>query len=185
MQFDIASFAIGCVVGLVAAAMMKLNALKDLSLKLNQIGVDLGISGFEPKNGSTQTIGPVSGTGNEVNQAGRDINKTSNLYKTVQAALQEASGGSSTGVRIARTERVQLKKDDPQFAKRLEDIRKSNSEEWFPLWIEACLADPELKRQLDATIQRLRNDGWVPRVIGCDNIPGGLHVNLDVERDYQ
>jgi hypothetical protein len=90
MQVDPTSLLIGAIVGAVVAFILRLHVLKKLDLKLDKLGIGLGVEGFdkeEPRSGVN--IGDVQG-GISGDIAGRDMHKSSNFYKMLQAAAREA-----------------------------------------------------------------------------------------------
>ncbi len=180
LHFDIASFLFGCVAGLVFASLLRLKALKELRLKLDKIGVDLGIEGFSETKSSdapTQTIGLVSGNGNEINQAGRDINKTSNLYKTVQAAAAAAiakDGTQAPSVFQINT-RFSHYTQNPSFQAQLSNIQRSGDNNWFEKYCASYMSDAGFQSDLAQEVNRLQRAGWhVASVRPVDNLNQGL-----------
>lgn len=179
-QFDLANVLVGILVGFVAAFLIRLSALKSLDLKLNKIGMDLGIEGFEPQGQSGVRIGDIAGQvhGDIV---GRD-KSVSNFFDKLQTSMQRVLG-SRTGIRQRRTRRFQWQSDDPNFTLRLNAISRSYRDNWTQEWIDLCLSHTSCKQRIYEEIQKCRAEGWEPVFIDFDNHGSGIHVNLDVERE--
>ncbi|MEF8727528.1 MAG: hypothetical protein V5B34_04880 [Accumulibacter sp.] len=182
-NFDLVNFLLGSLTGLILTSLLRLHALKELRLKLNKIGVDLGIEGFDAPavpNPPSQSIGNVSGQGNEINQAGRDINKTSNLFKTVQAAAAAAiaKGEHQSGTSFQLQTRLSHYTQNPELSERLSQVQRSG-DNWFEKYCSAYLQDSEFQRAVREEANRLRNQGWsVSTVRPVDNLNGGLLVEI-------
>lgn len=179
LHFDLASFLLGSVAGFVLMSILRLRALKELRLKLEAIGVDLGIQGFgepEPANPPSQSIGNVSGQGNEINQAGRDINKTSNLYKTVQAAAAAAlsNDGAPDRTVFQINTRFSHRTENQRLQAQLSSIQRSG-DNWFEKYCASYMADTGFQSDLANETHRLQREGWhVASVRPVDNLDQGL-----------
>ncbi|WP_157476452.1 hypothetical protein [Lysobacter sp. Root690] len=179
-EFDLSSFLIGCLVGIVTLSILRLKALKELRLKLEAIGVDLGIEGFgeTPSNPSAQSIGPVSGNSNEINQAGRDINKTSNLYKTMKAAAAAAAAAEDNKHPSSRifqlVTRFHHHTQNSSLKHSLSQI-KGSGDNWPERYYAAYIADNQFKSDLSAELDRLAAYGWrFTTVRPIDNLDMGV-----------
>jgi hypothetical protein len=173
--FDLTSLLVGLLIGGVVAFLLRLNALKRLSLDIKKIGLNLGVEGFEEPSRGFQISGNVGG-----DVAGRDMNKTDrsrNLYNTLQALAADRR------IKIRRPERIQAKTEDTRFGQSLQSLQREGGE-WFPRWIDACLSRTEIRQQIDRRITEIQDDGWSVTSMTFDNIPGGVHVNFDVEKPY-
>jgi hypothetical protein len=181
MEFNLSSLLIGVVIGALVAFLLKLNSLRRLELNLKKLGVFLGVEGFEEQPTSGVRIGDIGGdVSGDI--AGGDIVKSSNFYRNLQQVI---AGSINRRLKMRRLEHLQFKSDDSDFAAYLERLRERNrNKDWFPLWIQACLNRPEIKRQIDQKLNSFRKDGWDPVLLGLDNIPGGIHLNVELERDY-
>lgn len=86
MEFDVASALIGILVGVVIGFLLKLRSLQELSLKVQNIGLSLGVKGFEEANDDGGTTIEVTGNQNKV--AGRDWNE---ILNEIQESVDNSS----------------------------------------------------------------------------------------------
>jgi hypothetical protein len=181
MDFNLTSFLLGSVLGAAVAFMLRVQALKSLSLKLDQLGVGLGIEGFEDKQTSSSlTIGDVEG-GIRGDLAGRDINKgTSNFYNNLRKAL---SANPRRRLRLIRSEHLQIRSNDHQFIEELRQIERKG-DGWFGRYVDLCMENPEIQSAIHRKIQEIQNTAWEPVSLQFDNISEGIRVNIEIEQDY-
>jgi len=166
MEIDLLNLGIGFVIGLVLAYLTKLKSLKRLELNLKNLGVALGVEGFEEKG----------------SDSGRDINKNSYFYKAVQAATREALRGGSELPRLERTIRFNSRSEDEDLLTRLR-ITQDHKEDWFDRYINTYIESQDFQDDLKMETQRLKNLGWeVMSVRPADNIDKGLMFELIVGR---
>jgi len=183
MEIDLLNLGIGFVIGLVLAYLTKLKSLKRLELNLKNLGVALGVEGFEEKGSDSGgvKIKDVSG-GKFGDIAGRDINKNSYFYKAVQAATREALRGGSELPRLERTIRFNSRSEDEDLLTRLR-ITQDHKEDWFDRYINTYIESQDFQDDLKMETQRLKNLGWeVMSVRPADNIDKGLMFELIVGR---
>ncbi len=83
MNFDITSAVIGVLTGVILGFLLKLKSLQELSVKIQKIGLTLGVKGFEEQveGGSSSVKTGKIGKGFKGKIAGRDINETLNDIK--------------------------------------------------------------------------------------------------------
>ena len=180
--FDVANFLIGMLVGVVVAFLLKLNSLKTLGLKLDKIGLDLGVEGFEKE--STGNAVSVNAGGNVGDVAGGNIDKSINNSKFYQNLKQVLAAGNQNRTKIVRPERTRIISEDPMFGERLDKISRQN-DDWFETYIGECLSNLSFKSQIARKIQEIESNGWHVETMNFDNVPGGLHINFEVSRIFQ
>lgn len=179
--FDVANFLVGMLVGVVVTFLLKLNSLKTLGLKLDKIGLDLGVEGFEKE--STGNAVSVNAGGNVGDVAGGNIDKSINNSKFYQNLKQVLEAGSQSLTKIVRPERIQIVSEDAMFAEKLDNISRQD-DDWFETYINECLSNPSFKNQIVKKIQDIESKGWSVETMNFDNIRGGLHINFDVSRRF-
>jgi hypothetical protein len=181
-QFELQSFLIGLAAGLALMALLRLRALKTLALKLNQIGVELGVEGFEPERQHRGIqVGDVSGQVGDI--ATGNIDKSvSNFHRNLKKVFQ---GASQPLLRVKRTDSVRVESRDTAFAERLKEIQQARAEDWFDTCVTECLARSELRRPLDEAIKDWERRGWTIETLSFDNHGAGLHVNAELSRPYR
>lgn len=179
--FDIGNFLVGLLTGVVLAFISKLNSLKTLGLKLDKIGLDLGVEGFE-KDSSGNSVSVNSG-GNVGDVAGGNIDKSVNNSKFYQNLKQVLAGGNQSNAKIVRPKQIKIVSDDPVFAERLDNLSREN-EDWFERYISECLSNDKFKSQIIKKIKEIELNGWNVETMNFDNIPGGLHINFEVRRMF-
>lgn len=247
MQIDWTSFAIGGIAGLVLGFILKLSELKNLNLKLEEIGFSLGVEGFRRKritsrkqivgdvgrnftgqaaggnigsgsgsrknretrldSSDLQVVGDVGGNftgqaaGQDIHQtqtigslshnlqrdithrqfAGRDINHTSNLYQTVQAAAREALKGEGNDIlRLNKNIRFNAVIQNSHIRPQLQEVWQSTS---FENYVQYCVGLSEFRQALLSKLDELQQQGWrILEVKAVDQINGGLIVESMVEK---
>src|SRR5262245_24745163 len=133
-HFEPLSFLLGLASGAILMAILRLWALKSLALKLNQIGVELGIEGFSPESEasrSSASVGDISGsTVGDI--AGRDIDKsTSNFHRKMRKMVQ---GTVRRHLEIRWTDSMRVLSQDEKFTKALEQLG-SSGDNWFDQYV--------------------------------------------------
>jgi hypothetical protein len=132
IQFEPSNFMAGLIVGLVLAFLFKLSALKKLGLKLDKIGLDLGVEGFEPdkkQQGNAISVSDVSGTIGDVVVGNLDKSvKTSNFYKNLQSSIAKIVG-ERRGIIRRKTESFHW----VSMANRIEPVSAIKIEPLFPV----------------------------------------------------
>jgi hypothetical protein len=113
-------------------ALLRLRALKTLALKLNQIGVELGVEGFEPERQHRGIqVGDVSGQVGDI--ATGNIDKSvSNFQRNLGKVFQ---GASQPRLQIKQTDSVHIESRDATFAERLKEIQMTHEENWFDTYV--------------------------------------------------
>jgi hypothetical protein len=181
--FDLTSLLLGLLIGAILAFLLRLQALKRLSLDIRKIGFNLGVEGFEETKPPGFHVG--GNVGGDV--AGRDMTKDQRRYledrsidqsTTVLEALAE-----DRAIKILRSDHIRATTTDKAFAQHLDNLQRGGGD-WFPKWIDACLARSDIREQIDARITEFERDGWIVRTLSLENVPGGLHVNIDIARAY-
>lgn len=184
MNIDWASFAIGAVAGAVFLAILRLHVLKKLDVKLDKLGIGLGIEGFEkPAEPSGVTVGNISGSsiGDIV---GGDKN-TSNYYRNIQAAVQQAIAGRDSGAAIDlhRPLRLSLTTDDPQLLASLRQVQSSGRS--FEEYCRVYMESDAFARDLQAASEEAKRYGWeIQSVRPVDNLNNGLLVEATARRSF-
>ncbi|WLQ13317.1 hypothetical protein O5O45_26700 [Hahella aquimaris] len=181
--FDAANFLIGILVGAVASLFLKLNSLKTLGLKLDKIGLDLGVEGFENESarnsisinfdGNNSSFGDVT-TGN--------IDKSvvnSKFYRNIKHVL---TAGSQRIAKILRQERIEIISDDLIFRERLDSIPRKD--DWFQKYINECLSSTSFRNQIIQRMQQFEANGWNVETMNFDNTKGGLVIIFEVSRRF-
>jgi hypothetical protein len=188
MQLDINSLLVGIVIGAAIAFITKMATLKSLSLKLDKLGIGLGVEGFDKKElPAGVTIGDISGsTTGDI--AGRDVNKNSYMYQAMQAAAREA----------ARIVLVESKSKTPDQAKlqmvirfdakiQQDEIVKSKS---IPTrqfrgneYYSEYFSSPSLLREIEQKEKELAKHGWkLTTIRPIDTTGNGLLLELVAEK---
>jgi hypothetical protein len=182
-HFDLANVLVGILVGFVVAFLIRMSALKKLDLKLNKIGLDLGIDGFEPEQRAGVRTGDISGQVHGDIVGGDKTVSTSNFFDKLQTSVQQVVGGGR-GIRQRRRHSFRWESRDSAFTSQLKDIARSHRDDWTREWIDHCLSHPDCRRLIRQEIERCRTDGWQPVAIDFDNHGDGVHVNLESESEY-
>jgi hypothetical protein len=186
MQVDPTSLLIGAIVGAVVAFILRLHVLKKLDLKLDKLGIGLGIEGFdkeEPRSGVN--IGDVQG-GISGDIAGRDMHKNSNFYKMLQAATREALVRTDRpgGLMLQRSVRIESRTDDPSLVSQLTEIQRSQGK-WIDDYYALYMSTEQFRGDIGQRVQELKEKGWrVSTVRPLDNIRDGLLAELIAEKEF-
>ena len=187
MEFDIYSLGIGIVLGLALAFIFRLHVLKRLDLKIDKIGVGLGVEGFEEKEKPPGvSIGDVSG---EISGdiAGRDINKNSNFYQTIEAATRDAVAKTMgrpdfDAPLLQISYRFESRTNEPSLQAELKNI-DTRDKKWFEKYIETYCNSSQFSSDIADEMSRLRNDGWnLNNVRAVDNIINGMLFEITASK---
>jgi hypothetical protein len=174
--FDLASLLVGLLIGAVAAFLLRLQALKRLSLDIKKIGLNLGVEGFEEK-----PSGPHFGGNFTGDFAGRDMTKDQRSYKNTNDLYSILADDHRA--KIIRSDHLRATDDSPSFKRGLE--RLSKGEELSRDWIEYSLQNSHIQQQIDTKLSQLERDGWKVRALRFDNISDGVAVGFEIERPYE
>lgn len=179
---DLVQFGAGALFGLFVGLLLRLRSLKSLDLKLNQIGLDLGIQGFQTPSGEGSILNTNKGNiGGDF--VGRDKTTTNqSFYDKLQKYV--SASGRSNGQATARAT-LMVHTRDTEFSKTLRDIQRSN-DDWSYKYFDACLKRTEFLDPMRAKIAELKANGWETRELSFDNHSSndmnGLHVSFHVAR---
>ncbi len=186
IQFEPSNFMAGLVVGLVLAFLFKLSALKKLGLKLDKIGLDLGVEGFESDKqhqGNAISFRDVSGTVGDVVSGNLDKSvKASNFYKNLQSSIARIVG-ERRGLMRRKKEIFRWESNDANFISELKALNQNSVDNCTQKWIEQCLQNPDCQRQIQEVINLAQKSGWEPVRIDFDNHDNGVHINLEFEQE--
>jgi hypothetical protein len=132
----------------------------------------------------SQTIGSLRQTSERdithKQVAGRDINHTSNLYQTVQAAAREALKGEGKDIlKINKPIRFNAVVSTPRLKEKIRQFLDNP----FEIYVECCINLPEIRENLLNQVNELKKQGWrVLELRAIDQISGGLLVEFTVEK---
>jgi hypothetical protein len=185
--FDLASLLVGLLLGAVGAFLLRLHALKRLSLDIRRIGITLGVEGFEepvPETGGLR-VGNISGStvgdmaGGDIDKSRHEIDRSNRLSNVLQAIAQDR------GVMIVRYESFDVRTSDPTFR----DSFKAKEEhaDWADrdrIWLEHCFDHPDIRQQVDTKVGGLQKDGWRVRMVDFDGLTEGIHIRLELQKPY-
>jgi hypothetical protein len=108
-----------------------------------------------------------------------------NQYQTIEQRLSTLEEQEKrVGPVITRTERFQVQSEDPEFIAELRQIQREGGN-WTDHWIDKCLNSPDFQAEIFEKIASLSKEGWRAVGMGLDNHNNGLHINLDVEKNYE
>ena len=179
MEIDINSLLIGLVIGATIAFIIRITALKSLNLKLEKLGIGLGIEGFPEKESEASGVSTGNIIGSTVGDiAGRDNIKTSNFFKRIMAAAN--AGAAARGPLLRLSEHVNIKfSDSPEGREAAEAARRTGSQkEFFP-------TEPS-QRILRPYIEKYQDGGWrVAAVKFSDTGTDGFYVEFQLERPVE
>ncbi|EIZ1008235.1 hypothetical protein ACVF5D_004413 [Vibrio vulnificus] len=182
IQLDTVSVIVGFVVGIVIASLLKLHSLKSLGVKVDKIGLDLGIEGFEKEN--TTSGNNISITGGNIGGdfSGGDMDKSikdSKFYNNIKQMLPRGDNAAIHVENPKKTFSAKLISSDSSFRKTLDELSIGGQDDWFPKYIDLCFSNDIIISQIKAEIEKIESLNWVVMSIVLDNIPGGLHINFN------
>lgn len=177
--FDLMSLLIGLLSGAVSAFLLRLQSLKKLSIDVKKIGFNLGVEGFEERS-SGFNVGNVGRdfAGRDMNKDHRKYKNTNDLYNVIQSLKDDNTP------KIQRNQRIQASDKSASFQNQLKEIHQ-NGGDWTKSWIDACLENPSIKRQINSKISEISNDGWTVRRLGLDNTADGINVIFETDRPFE
>jgi hypothetical protein len=184
MNIDWSSFAIGAIAGAVFLAILRLHVLKKLDVKLDKLGIGLGIEGFEkPAERSGVTVGNISGS--SIGDIVGGDKKTNNYYKNIQAAVQQAIAKRNgvSAIDLHRPLRLSLTTNDPDLLASLRQAQSSGRS--FEEYCRVYMESDAFARDLQAASEEAKRNGWeIKTVKPVDNLNNGLLVEATATRPF-
>jgi hypothetical protein len=190
--FDLASLLVGLLIGAVLAFLLRLHALKRLSLDVRKIGFSLGVEGFQepvPETGGVR-FGNVAGSmlgdiaGRDIKKSHHGADQSRRLYNILQniSQLVERDGVA----RVTVQESFRASSDHETLRQNLNQVSRDYfATDRFRKWVATCLRHPDIREQIDRKVTELEEDGWNVRWLEFDNIENGIYIRFGLEKSYQ
>lgn len=177
MNIDPTSFSIGLIIGIILVTILQIRVLRRMALSLKKLGIEFGIDADDEKSDSGIKIGDIGGNlSGDI--AGRDINKNSNFYKSVRAAMNAANKTGET--MLVMREQVRIDFSDSLEGQRAASVARdlAQQKEFFPTSAS--------QRMLLPYIREFESKGWaVTAVRWSDNGNNGFYVEFILEQPFK
>jgi hypothetical protein len=179
LHIDFASLGIGVLIGFISSILMKLKSLKNLGLKLDRIGLDLGVEGFDSlPSGNSITNSTVSAGSDVV--LGNKHSDSSKFYQNLNKIVQSSIKQEEKFFYSSFSEEIVIA--NQELREKITQIRSGRMN--LKDYTSAFFENREFLEIIKEKVSEFKVAGWAVEGITFDNTFGGIHINFKVKREF-